>query len=400
MASWRFVNSRTNGIGLEAGFQLYCAAVDLRSLTPVELKQRALALGEPAYRAEQIFRWLHAAGAGGVGAVRAPEAPGSVPRALRDALLAEAPLQPLAVDAARQGADGTRKFRFRTHDGRFIESVLIPDDKPERGKLTLCVSSQVGCALDCGFCATATLGFGRHLTAGEIVEQLYWAMEIAGQRPTNVVFMGMGEPLHNLANVTRALTLLEHPWGAGLSPRRITVSTVGLVSGIDELAKVQPAPNLAISLNATTDEVRDRLMPVNRRWNIEALLAAVRRFPLAHRRRVTFEYVLLAGVNDSKEDAVRLPRLLRGIPSKVNLIPWNPVDGLPFQRPAPDSIRVFQDALRASGLPVYIRTPRGDDVDAACGQLAARVLAAPGADLVADGGLVTLGPRPAAEPAC
>jgi 23S rRNA (adenine2503-C2)-methyltransferase len=347
-------------------------AVDLRSLTPVELRERMLARGEPAYRAEQVFRWLHGAGAGGVGAVRDPDAPGSVPKTLRAALLAEAPLVRLAIDTVREAADGTRKLRLRTHDGRAIESVLIPDEKLERGKLTLCVSSQVGCALDCGFCATATLGFGRHLAAGEIVEQLYWAMELAGKRPTNIVFMGMGEPLHNLANVKRALTLLEHPWGAALSPRRITVSTVGLVSGIDELAQVQPAPNLAISLNATTDEVRDQLMPVNRRWNIAALLDAARRFPLAHRRRVTFEYVLLEGVNDSDEDAARLPKLLRGIPSKVNLIPWNPVAGLPFRRPSDERIRTFQDRVRAAGLSVYIRTPRGDDVDAACGQLAAR----------------------------
>jgi 23S rRNA (adenine2503-C2)-methyltransferase len=346
--------------------------VDLRSLTPAELRERVQARKEQPYRAEQLFRWLHGPGAGGVGAVREPDAPGSVPRALRDTFLADAPLTPLAIDTVREAADGTRKLRLRTQDGRFIESVLIPDDKPERGKLTLCVSSQVGCALDCGFCATATLGFGRHLSAGEIVEQLYWAMEVGGQRPTNIVFMGMGEPLHNLANVKRALALMQHPWGAGLSPRRITVSTVGLVSGIDELAKVQPAPNLAISLNATTDEVRDRLMPVNRRWNIAALLDAARRFPLAHHRRVTFEYVLLEGVNDSDADAARLPRLLRGIPSKVNLIPWNPVAGIDFRRPDEGRIFAFQNSLRAAGLPVYIRTPRGDDVDAACGQLAAR----------------------------
>jgi 23S rRNA (adenine2503-C2)-methyltransferase len=353
--------------------------VDLRSLTPADLKERVLAHREPAYRAEQLFRWLHGPGAGGIGAVRSLDAAGSAPRALREALLAEAPLRPLAVDVTQEASDGTRKFRFRTFDDRAVEAVLIPDDKPDRGKLTLCVSSQVGCALDCGFCATATLGFGRHLVAGEIVEQLYWAMELSGRRPTNVVFMGMGEPLHNFDNVTRALTLLQHPWGAGLSPRRITVSTVGLVSGIDELAKIQPSPNLAISLNATTDEVRDRLMPVNRRWNIAALLEAARRFPLAHRRRVTFEYVLLAGVNDTDADAARLGRLLRNMPCKVNLIPWNPVEGLPFRRPTAERIRTFQEAVRAAGLPVYIRSPRGDDVDAACGQLAAR----PASDLVA-----------------
>jgi 23S rRNA (adenine2503-C2)-methyltransferase len=346
--------------------------VDLRSLTPDDLRALMIERREKPFRAEQIFRWLHGPGAGGIGSVRSLDVVGSAPKALREALLVEHPLRPLAIDTTQEGADGTRKFRFRTFDGRAIESVLIPDEKEERGKLTLCVSSQVGCAMDCGFCATATLGFGRSLTAGEIVEQLYWAMEVSGKRPTNMVFMGMGEPLNNLENLTRALTILQHPWGAAMSPRRITVSTVGLVTGIEELGKVQPSPNLAISLNATTDEVRDRLMPVNRKWNIAALLAAAKKFPLAHRRRVTFEYVLLAGVNDTDDDARRLPRLLRGIPSKVNLIPWNPVEGLDFMRPVEGRIRAFQDALRANGLPVYIRTPRGDDVDAACGQLAAR----------------------------
>jgi 23S rRNA (adenine2503-C2)-methyltransferase len=344
--------------------------VDLRSLTPAELRDRVVACGAPSYRAEQVFRWLHGPGPGGVGSVRSPEAPGSVPKDLRHKLLAEFPLQALTVDAVREARDGTRKFRFRTHDGKTIESVLIPDEKPERGKLTLCVSSQVGCALDCGFCATATLGFGRNLTAGEIVEQLYWAMEIGGQRPSNVVFMGMGEPLHNFDEVTRALTLMGHAWGATLSPRRITVSTVGLVPGIEKLGTVKPLPNLAISLNATTDDTRTRLMPINKKWNIAALLQAARRFPLGHGRRVTFEYVLLSDVNDTYADAVRLGQLLRSIPCKVNLIPWNPVPGLPFARPPDHRIRAFQDEVRQVGLPVYIRTPRGDDVDAACGQLA------------------------------
>jgi 23S rRNA (adenine2503-C2)-methyltransferase len=284
-------------------------------------------------------------------------------------------MQALVRDAVIESADGTRKFRYRTHDGRFIESVLIPDDKPDRSKLTLCVSSQVGCAIGCAFCATATLGPGRNLAASEIVEQLYWAMEFAGQKPTNVVFMGMGEPLHNLEGVTRALTIMQHPWGAGLSPRRLTVSTSGIVPGIDELGKLQPAPNLAISLNATTDDVRDRIMPINKRWNIEALLGAARRFPLAHHRRITFEYVLLAGINDSDVDAARIPRLLNGIPSKVNIIPYNPVAGLEFRRPSDERVFAFQNAVRRDDLPVYIRTPRGDDASAACGQLAARATA-------------------------
>jgi 23S rRNA (adenine2503-C2)-methyltransferase len=346
--------------------------MDLRSLTPAELKARALAHGEPAYRAEQVFRWLHAPRP--VGAEPAAP-PSNVPKSLREALLAEAPLRPLALDLLQEAKDGTRKFRFRTHDGRSIESVLIPDDNKERGMLTLCISSQVGCALDCAFCATATLGFGRHLSAGEIVEQVYCATGHGGRRPTNIVFMGMGEPLHNLEQVSRAFQLLLHPWGAHFSPRRITVSTVGLVTGIEALGKLTPAPNLAISLNATTDEVRNQIMPVNKRWPIAALLEAARGFPLAHNRRVTFEYVLLAGVNDSDADAARLPRLLRGIACKVNVIPWNPFNGPAFSRPSDERVLAFQSIARAGGLPVYIRTPRGDDIDAACGQLAARTIA-------------------------
>ena len=344
----------------------------MRSFTLAELRERVARAGEPPFRAEQLFRWLHGPGAGGMGSVRIPLAPSTVPRALRDALLASSPLLPLSLDGTVEAADGTRKFRFRTHDGRAIETVLIPDDKQERSKLTLCVSSQAGCAWGCAFCATATLGFGRHLTAGEMVEQLYWAMESVGQKPTNVVFMGMGEPLHNFEEVARALAIIEHPWGAGLSPRRLTVSTAGVVTGIDRLAKLHPLPNLAISLNATTDEVRDQLMPVNHKWKIAALLAAAKRFPLGHHRRITFEYVLFAGVNDSDVDAARLPRLLAGIPSKVNLIPWNPVPGLPFERPSAERVLAFQSQVRRADLPVYIRTPRGDDAAAACGQLAAR----------------------------
>jgi 23S rRNA (adenine2503-C2)-methyltransferase len=341
---------------------------DMRSLLPDELARWVAATGAPAYRGEQIFRWLHARG------VLATDEMTNVPPTLRAALEREHPLKPLSQTALQTARDGTRKLGFRTHDGRGIESVLIPDDDPARNKLTLCISSQVGCAIDCQFCATATLGFGRNLSAGEIVEQVYRATALAERRPTNLVFMGMGEPLHNFDNVARALALLEHQWGAAFSPRRLTVSTAGLVPGIEKLGALQPAPNLAISLNATTDEVRERIMPINKRWPIAALLDAARRFPLSHGRRVTFEYVLLAGVNDADADADRLPRLLRGIPSKVNLIPWNPFNGPAFQRPSAERIRTFQERLRAGGLAVYIRTPRGDDIDAACGQLAAREL--------------------------
>jgi 23S rRNA (adenine2503-C2)-methyltransferase len=344
--------------------------LDLRSLNPAELAVRVKAAGAPAYRTEQVFRWLHAE------AVESADEMTNVPKALREALVAEAPLRPLRTDVIQEAKDGTRKLRFKTHDDRAIESVLIPehpeDGDEERNKLTLCVSSQVGCAMDCEFCATATLGYGRNLAAGEIVEQVYRATKLAGRRPTNLVFMGMGEPMHNFDNVSRALGLLQHRWGLLFSPRRITVSTVGLVPGIEKLGKLEPTPNLAISLNATTDEVRDRIMPVNRKYPIAQLLEAARRFPLSHGRRVTFEYVLLAGVNDSDADADRLVRLVRGLPCKVNLIPWNPFQGPRFQRPSAERIRAFQDRLRAAAMSVYIRTPRGDDIDAACGQLAAR----------------------------
>ena len=382
---------------------------DVRSFSPAELAERVKAAGAPKYRAEQIFRWLHADG------VDSWDAMTNVPPALRQALaqaLAEdnaGPLSPLDLDLEQVAADGTRKMRFRTGDGRSIESVLIPEEHPglhrgreaapsdhgdddgdddapggdepgrpaaaagvPRDKLTLCVSSQVGCALDCGFCATATLGFGRNLTAGEIVQQVYTATTRAGRRPTNLVFMGMGEPLHNFEQVTKAIALLTHPWGAAFSPRRITVSTAGLVPKIAELGQLTPPPNLAISLNATTDEVRDRLMPINKKWPLAALLQAARAFPLGHGRKVTFEYVLLAGVNDSDADADRLPRLLGGLPSMVNLIPWNPFSGPQFQRPSAERIRTFQERLRGRGVQTFIRTPRGDDIDAACGQLAAR----------------------------
>ena len=360
--------------------------VPLRGLLPAELGAWVTAAGAPAYRAEQIFRWLHGQ------AVESVAEMVNVPPALREALGAAHPLRPLRVDVVQTARDGTRKLRWRTHDDRAIESVLIPDEDEERNRLTLCVSSQVGCALDCRFCATATLGFGRHLGADEIVEQIYRAAALAGRRPTNLVFMGMGEPLHNFDNLTRALALLEHPSGAAFSPRRITVSTAGLVSGIEKLAALSregetSAPNLAISLNATTDEVRDRIMPVNKRWPLAALLEAARRWPLSHGRRVTFEYVLLAGVNDTDADADRLPKLLRDIPSKVNLIPWNGFEGPEFARPAAERIRSFQERLRAAGMAVYIRSPRGDDIDAACGQLAARTI---------DSGTLEGSPRPPA----
>ena len=386
---------------------------DLRDLTHEETRAFAGELGVEPYRGDQIFRWVHGR------RVAAVEAMTDLGKQLRARVADAAEVRTLAVDAEQVSRDGTRKLRLRTAEGRMIETVLIPDGDaaapdddldaadgdtaptpehlehalfPKRPKLTQCVSSQVGCALDCSFCATATLGFGRQLSAGEIVDQVYRAQDIVAalddddptrragaDRVTNLVFMGMGEPLHNYKNVLRALEILTDPMGADFSRRRITVSTAGLVPGIEKLAaetRTALRVNLAVSLNATTDPIRDVLMPINKKWNIARLLEAVRAFPLEKRRRVTFEYVLLDGVNDSDADAERLPKLLRGIPSKVNLIPWNPhelTDGsVPYRRPSDQRVRAFQEALKARGLAVYVRRPRGDDIDAACGQLAAK----------------------------
>jgi 23S rRNA (adenine2503-C2)-methyltransferase len=350
----------------------------LRDMTLDELRAFMAELGEARFRADQVFNWIHAHGATSFDEMT------DVSKGLRSRLAEIATLAPLILDEVQTSVDGTRKLRIKTHDGKAIESVLIPDGE----KMTQCISSQVGCALDCTFCATATLGFGRNLTPGEIADQVYRARALLadvepGRRITNIVYMGMGEPLHNYANVVKSLRLLTDEKGANFSGRRITVSTAGMVPAIEKLGREDVRPGLAISLNATTDEVRDEIMPINKKWNIAALLGAVKAYPLERRRRVTFEYVLLAGVNDSKADAARLARLLRGFPCKVNVIPWNPHPLAPFKRPAPAAIEAFQNEVKKQGLPAYLRTPRGDDIDAACGQLAARD----------PGKLVTLGPR-------
>ncbi len=342
--------------------------VDVRALDLAETQAFVTSeLGEPRFRGEQLFRWVHQHGATSFAAMT------NLSAALREKLAIRATLGTLAVDEVQTSRDGTRKLRLLTREGRAIESVLIPDGD----KLTQCISSQVGCALDCQFCATARLGLSRHLDAGEIVDQVYRARALLetvepARRITNIVYMGMGEPLHNYDNVLRSLRILTAELGANLSQRRITVSTVGLVPRIRALGGEAIRPNLAVSLNASTDAVRDQIMPVNRKWNIAALLGALREFPLEKRRRITFEYVLLEGVNDSIADAARVASLLRGIPSKLNIIPWNPHPGAPYRRPTADAIDAFQHEAKRRGVATYLRTPRGDDIAAACGQLANR----------------------------
>ncbi len=375
---------------------------DLRSLCLSDLGLLVDRMGEKPYRAKQLFRWLHLRGAASL------EEMTDLPRAFRERLAAESRLVTLAIDAVQQSSDGTRKYRLRTQDGKFIEAVYMPDeagpesfdpepDEEEGGpaprgaesegrsmggepatrvRRTLCVSTQVGCAMGCGFCMTATLGLVRTLTAGEICDQVYRvnadlrAQGIQAERPlTNLVFMGMGEPLHNYANVMRSLEQLLHEEGASFSHRHVTVSTSGLVPNIVRFGE-ETQVKLAISLNATTDEQRAKLMPVDKKWNIAALMDAVRKFPSRQGRRITFEYVLLRGVNDSDEDAARLARLLKGLPVKVNLIPYNENPGLGFGDPGPERVQAFRSLLTARGVTALVRKNRGRDIAAACGQLA------------------------------
>jgi 23S rRNA (adenine2503-C2)-methyltransferase len=366
-------------------FQSDAARPDLRSLSLSDLSALVERLGERPYRARQLYAWLHRKGEASLDAMT------DLPRAFRERLAAQARLTTLDIDAVQESTDGTRKYRMRTQDGKFIESVYMPDEAgpesfdPEadeeegpgaRVRRTLCVSTQVGCAMGCGFCMTATMGLLRNLTAGEICDQVYRVnadlrrIGVPGERPlTNLVYMGMGEPLHNYENVLRSLELLLSEEGANFSQRHITVSTSGLVPNIVRFGE-ECQVKLAVSLNATTDEQRAKLMPVDRKWNIAALMDAVRKFPSRQGRRVTFEYVLLRDVNDSEEDAARLAALLRGLPVKVNLIPYNENPGLGFVDPGAERVAAFRKALDARGITAMVRKNRGRDIAAACGQLA------------------------------
>ena len=271
------------------------------------------------------------------------------------------------VERRTPSQDGSQKLVLRYGDGARVQAVLMPD----ADRLTLCVSTQVGCGFGCAFCYTGTMGLERNLSAGEIVGQVMAAREglAAGLRITHIVYMGMGEPLANYTATVKSLRLLTDPQAFAFSPRRITVSTVGLVTGIERLAKENLRVNLAVSLHATSNEIRDRIMPVNRGFAIEELLAACRRFPLPFRQRMTFEYVLLEDVNDSVEDARRLVKLLKGIRGKINLIPFNDWEGSSFARPPMARILDFQTVLLEHGIRATVRWSKGEDIGAACGQL-------------------------------
>ncbi len=318
--------------------------------------------GLSPFRVPQILRWVYLRG------ISDFEEMSNVGRHLRRDLAEHFRLDPLPPARAVTSADGATRLLFRWEGGGAVESVIIPDGD----RLTVCVSSQIGCAMGCDFCATARLGLERSLSAAEIAGQLVEVRRWLGPEPriSNVVFMGMGEPLHNYDNVVEAIGIMQADWGFGLSGRRITVSTVGLLPQLRRLASETDVA-VAVSLTAARDALRDRLMPVNQRYPLEQLAATCRTLPIAQRRRITFEYVLLQGVNDSADDAAQLTRLLAGIRGKVNLIPFNPFPGTTYRAPQPFEVRRFQNQLLARGLSATVRKRRGDDVNAACGQLAA-----------------------------
>jgi 23S rRNA (adenine2503-C2)-methyltransferase len=344
------------------------ARPQLKDYSLERLRERLAGDGLPRYRADQIAAWLYQRG------VEDPAQMTDLSRELRARLGAEWELRALELERLDRSVDGTAKAVLRTRDARFVEAVLIP----EEDRTTLCISTQIGCSMACSFCATGFMDFSRNLSTAEIVDQVCRMREQLedGRTLSNVVFMGMGEPLLNLDAVVEAVQLLIDPRAFAMAPRRVTVSTVGIAPRIAELLERVPV-NLAVSLHATTDAVRDRLVPLNRRYPLSALLGTLRALPGVTRRRpVFFEYTLIAGVNDSLDDARRLPALLEGIPSKLNLIPMNPHPDSPFAPPAEEEIDRFLGELARQGLTVTLRRSRGPDIQAACGQLALRSRAA------------------------
>jgi 23S rRNA (adenine2503-C2)-methyltransferase len=338
-------------------------------LTLPELEARVLDRGLPAYRARQIWGWAYRQ------LVTDYSEMVNIPAALRRALATEAPISLLEAVRSVATDDGeTIKTLYRTGDGQVLETVLML--YPNRA--TVCVSCQVGCAVGCAFCATGLMGLARNLGAGEMVAQVVGAAREArlrGRDLNNIVMMGMGEPLQNYAETMKFINIVHDPDGLDIGARRITISTSGIAPKIDALAEEPLQLNLAVSLHAPGDELRSQLVPINRRYPIATLMAAVDRYIAKTRRRVSFEYALMRGINDSEQTALDLADLLRGRLCHVNIIPLNPVELLPYERPDPAGIEHFAGILRAAGIPTSIRYSRGLDIDAACGQLRARELA-------------------------
>jgi 23S rRNA (adenine2503-C2)-methyltransferase len=347
---------------------------DIKSLHFDELQSVA----QPSYRARQITDWLYKKRVGSFGEMT------DLPQALRTQLASKFSLSKIDVVRILGSTDTTRKFLFRLSDGNLIESVLIPASPALYGspsdRQTLCVSTQVGCAYGCRFCASGLDGWKRNLTPDEIVNQIVGVEKESGERVDNIVFMGMGEPLANYENLLRAIQIINAPWGLSIGARHITISTSGLVPQIRQLAEQPLQVRLAISLHGATDEVRDRIMPINRKYNLSTLLEACRYFISRKKQRITFEYILIAQVNDSDEQARQLAQHARAREAKVNLIPYNKVESLDWLRPTADRQQKFLAVLRANGVRTTLRREKGDDIAAACGQLrlqTARELAAP-----------------------
>jgi 23S rRNA (adenine2503-C2)-methyltransferase len=333
-------------------------------LIGMELQELLNALGpeHPAFRAHQLFDALYRQVVADLSEIS------TFPKNLKNQLLTNFMTGLPATEKSYSSIDGTKRYLLRLSDNRTVEAVLMPEDE----RHTICISSQVGCPVDCKFCLTALMGLERNLTAGEIVGQVMFVSRAHGLKPKenrlNVVMMGMGEPLLNLENVLKATRLLSAHDGFGMSPRRITVSTSGIIPRIEELAKATIRPKLAISLNASTEEQRQELMPITKKYHLKDLLAACRRYPLRSWERLTFEYVLLKDINDSEADARRVVKLLANINATINLIALNPGPGIPFETPSVERVHRFQHIVRSS-LPCFIRKPRGRDIYAACGQL-------------------------------
>jgi 23S rRNA (adenine2503-C2)-methyltransferase len=341
-------------------------SVETRPLDLAELERPALeaaleARGHRRFHARQIFGWVYRLGVTDVSAMT------DLSRDLRSLLAEEFTIGTPAIIHRDRSVDGTEKFLLRLADGRAVESVFIPDTP----SMTFCISTQVGCAMACAFCLTGKMGLVRHLTAGEIAGQVRVLADALQMRdaPFNIVLMGMGEPLHNYDATMKALRILADEHGFNMSPRRITLSTVGVLPALEKMAREPIMPNLAISLHAPTDVQRGELVPINRKYGITDIIAVCKRFPLKRRHRITFEYVLLAGVNDRPEDARRLARLLASVKSKVNLIPLNAAPGIPFERPSDDAVNRFARILADHHVTVSVRKSRGRDIRAACGQL-------------------------------
>jgi 23S rRNA (adenine2503-C2)-methyltransferase len=343
------------------------AKVDIKSVQLHELEESVHALGEPAYHATQIAEWLYKKRAASFDEMT------DLPRKLRLQLAEQFSFGKIEVVRVLGAQDATRKFLFRLSDEALIESVLIPASPALYGmrsdRRTVCVSTQVGCAYGCKFCASGLEGFSRNLRPNEIIDQILAIEREAGDKIDNIVFMGMGEPLANLDNLMRAIRIINAQWGLSIGARHITVSTSGLAPQIRRLAEESLQIRLAVSLHGASDQVRDQIMPINRRYNIETLLSACDYYALRKTQHLTFEYILIEGVNDSDEQARLLARHARRVKAKVNLIPYNTVRGLPWTRPSQDRQEKFLSILRAHGIAATLRREKGHDIDAACGQL-------------------------------